>query len=74
MLTKVKAVWVNSVDPYSLPMDYGWEGRGWGKQAMGLHDASNIVSMASYRHMARTGGRQKDVGRRQEERKHRKNM
>ena len=28
--------------------------------------------MASYRHMARTGGRQKDVGRRQEERKHRK--
>jgi len=55
-------------------MDYGWEGRGWGKQAMGLHDASNIASMASYRHMARTGGRQKDVGRRQEERKHRKNM
>ena len=39
---------------------------------MGLHDASNIVSMASYRHMARTRGRQKDVGRRQEERKHRK--
>ena len=41
---------------------------------MGLHDASNIVSMASYRHMARTGGRQKDVGSRQEKRNHGKNM